>query len=317
MPQNNILKVRRGLEVDLPSGGTEEGELRYSIDTKRLYIDDGSNNILLGILLDNSTELSTATQTALDNKADLVHTHVEADITDLDKYTQAETDTLLLDKVDKVIGKQLSTEDYTSTEKTKLAGIAAGAEVNVNADWNAISGDAQILNKPSIPSIIGLATISYVDTQDNLKVDKVAGKSLIDDVEITRLSTVVNFDNSSNITALADKVDKIPGKGLSTNDYTNIDQTKVSNLSGVNTGDNATNSQYSGLEASKQDVLVSGTNIKTINSESLLGSGDIVISSAITNNFIQDTAPTVDPGITYTWWDTSGGNLTLWVENGL
>lgn len=51
-------------------------------------------------------------------------------------------------KVDKVTGKGLSTEDYTSTEKTKLSGIATGAEVNVNADWTATSGDAQVLNKP-------------------------------------------------------------------------------------------------------------------------------------------------------------------------
>ena len=55
-------------------------------------------------------------------------------------------------KVDKVTGKQLSTEDYTTLEKQKLAGIAAGAEVNVNADWNASSGDAEILNKPTIPA---------------------------------------------------------------------------------------------------------------------------------------------------------------------
>jgi len=59
-------------------------------------------------------------------------------------------------KVDKVAGKGLSTEDYTTAEKTKLAGIQDGAEVNVNADWNAVSGDAQILNKPTIPSIAGL-----------------------------------------------------------------------------------------------------------------------------------------------------------------
>lgn len=39
-----------------------------------------------------------------------------------------------------------------SAAKTKLDGIAAGAEVNVNADWNATSGDAQILNKPTIPA---------------------------------------------------------------------------------------------------------------------------------------------------------------------
>ena len=34
-------------------------------------------------------------------------------------------------KVDKVAGKGLSEEDYTSTEKTKLAGVASGAQVNV------------------------------------------------------------------------------------------------------------------------------------------------------------------------------------------
>ena len=39
--------------------------------------------------------------------------------------------------------------NYTTAEKEKLSDIAAGAEVNVNADWDATSGDAQILNKPT------------------------------------------------------------------------------------------------------------------------------------------------------------------------
>ncbi|NCC06251.1 MAG: hypothetical protein EOM37_19905, partial [Proteobacteria bacterium] len=42
--------------------------------------------------------------------------------------------TTLANKVDVVAGKGLSTNDYTTTEKNKLAGIAAGAEVNVNPD---------------------------------------------------------------------------------------------------------------------------------------------------------------------------------------
>jgi hypothetical protein len=54
-------------------------------------------------------------------------------------------------KQDKAIGKGLSTEDYTTAEKTKLAGIQAGAEVNVQPDWNAVSGDGMILNKPIFP----------------------------------------------------------------------------------------------------------------------------------------------------------------------
>ncbi len=66
------------------------------------------------------------------------------------KADKAYVDSKLDTKVDKVSGKQLSTNDYTNDDKTKLAGIAAGAEVNVNADWNAESGDAQILNKPTI-----------------------------------------------------------------------------------------------------------------------------------------------------------------------
>ncbi len=35
--------------------------------------------------------------------------------------------------------------------------------------------------------------------------------------------------------------------------------------------------------------------------------------------FIQATAPTVeqlDGSTRYAWWDTSGGNLTLWIEDG-
>ena len=66
--------------------------------------------------------------------------------------TTASVTTGLATKVDKVEGKGLSTNDYTTTEQSKLAGIATGAEVNVNADWNATSGDAQILNKPTIPT---------------------------------------------------------------------------------------------------------------------------------------------------------------------
>lgn len=50
--------------------------------------------------------------------------------------------------------------------------------------------------------------------------------------------------------------------------------------SGTNTGDDATNAQYSGLAASKQNALVSGTNVKTINGSSVLGSGDLVVSGA-------------------------------------
>lgn len=45
----------------------------------------------------------------------------------VDMATQAELDLVSSAKVDKVAGKSLSTEDYTTAEKSKLAGIATGA----------------------------------------------------------------------------------------------------------------------------------------------------------------------------------------------
>lgn len=58
-------------------------------------------------------------------------------------------------KVNAVSGKGLSTNDYTTSEKNKLSGIASGAEVNVQSDWNATSGDAFIKNKPTFATING------------------------------------------------------------------------------------------------------------------------------------------------------------------
>ena len=54
--------------------------------------------------------------------------------------------------VAKETGKGLSTNDYTTAEKDKLASIAEGAQVNVQSDWSATSGDALIKNKPTIPT---------------------------------------------------------------------------------------------------------------------------------------------------------------------
>lgn len=52
----------------------------------------------------------------------------------------------------------------SGTERTKLNGVAAGAEVNVQSDWNAGSGDAHILNKPTLGTA---STRNAEDTMTN------------------------------------------------------------------------------------------------------------------------------------------------------
>jgi hypothetical protein len=50
---------------------------------------------------------------------------------------------------------------FSATEQTKLGGIEAGAEVNVNADWNAVAGDAFISNKPTLGTAAAAATTDF------------------------------------------------------------------------------------------------------------------------------------------------------------
>lgn len=59
-------------------------------------------------------------------------------------YYHSKIKTLLSDKVDKVTGKGLSTNDYTTTEKNKLNGIASGAEVNQNTFSKIVVGSTTI-----------------------------------------------------------------------------------------------------------------------------------------------------------------------------
>lgn len=50
----------------------------------------------------------------------------------------------------------------SSTDKTKLDGIATGAEVNVQSDWNATTGDAFIQNKPTLGTASASAATDFV-----------------------------------------------------------------------------------------------------------------------------------------------------------
>ena len=60
------------------------------------------------------------------------------------QYLWSKLKALFNGKVDKVTGKGLSTNDYTTTEKNKLSGIASGAEVNQNAFSNIKVGSTTV-----------------------------------------------------------------------------------------------------------------------------------------------------------------------------
>lgn len=87
-------------------------------------------------------------------------------------YYHSKVKALLNNKVDKVSGKGLSTNDYTTTEKNKLAGIASGAEVNQNAFGKIKVGNstANAMEKQATLELVGGTGVTVAkDTTSGIK----------------------------------------------------------------------------------------------------------------------------------------------------
>lgn len=133
------------------------------------------------------------------------------------------------DKVDKESGKGLSTNDYTTTEKNKLSGIAAGAEVNVQSNWNESdsTSDAYILNKPS--NLVQDA--SYVHTDNNYTTtekSKLSGIATGAEVNQNAFSNVKVGSTTISADSKTDTLELVAGGNISltpdaTNDKVTID----------------------------------------------------------------------------------------------
>lgn len=168
-----------------------------------------------------------------------------------------------------VINPSISTDvidvnTYSTTENVNIAVTPELTTINinsvtsspqVNSDWNATSGVAQILNKPTIPSIAGLATTTYVDTQDALKVDK--------NTAITGATkTKITYDSKGLVTLGADATTADIADSSNKRYQTDNQQSFNDATSSIQTQLNAKQSQLNGTGF----VKASGTTISYDNS---------------------------------------------------
>lgn len=125
---------------------------------------------------------------------------------DLDKPVSTAQQTALDKKVDKVTGYGLSKNDFTDILKNKLDGIAEGAQVNSITGVKGSSEETYRTGNVSISaSNIGLGNVNNTSDADK------------------PISTAQQA-------ALDEKVDKVSGKGLSTNDYTTDEKNKLAGI---------------------------------------------------------------------------------------
>lgn len=252
--------------------------------------------------------------------------------------TKAYVDGELALKVDKVSGKDLSSNDYTTADKNKLASLSNythpsthPASMIAQDSSNRLVTDAEkttwnnksnfdgnynnLTNKPSIPVVD--VTKSYVDGELSKKANTShthtknqitdfptipsTTSQLVNDSKYTDETWVTNkiaeaslgggeVDLSGYATTtslnqgLALKVDKVSGKGLSTNDYTTVEKNK---LAGLNNYTHPSTHDASVIVESTTKRFVTDTEKATWNNKSNFDGN----YNSLTN---KPTIPTVD-----------------------
>ena len=178
----------------------------------------------------------------------------------VDAYTKQESDAkyatieVVNTKVDKVVGKQLSTEDYTSEEKEKLAGLSNYDDSKVKEDINSNTQAISTLTQ-TVDSKVDKIEGKSLSTEDYTSNDKTKLEGIEEGAQVNTITSVSgrtgnivlsktdvgldNIDNTSDLekpisiatqSALDLKVDKVSGKGLSTNDYTSEEKSKLEGI---------------------------------------------------------------------------------------
>lgn len=136
-----LIKIAKSETATDVFGGVRDAH--WDEETKHLTITNANGTVIDLDLSDVAS--ATEVASALSQKADTSYVNTE-----------------LNKKVDKVVGKQLSTEDYTTTEKTKLSGIAAGAQVNVietiKVNGEPVSPGSNKDVNITVPTVTGVAS---------------------------------------------------------------------------------------------------------------------------------------------------------------
>ena len=269
---------------------SDAGLMSASDKTKLNGIADGANKTIVDSALSSTSTnpvQNKVVNTAISNLNTLVG----------DTSVASQISNAVANKVDKVDGKGLSTNDYTTDEKNKLSGIATGAEVNQNAFSNVVVGSTTIAADSKTDSLTIVAgnniTITPDVANDKLTIaatdtvythptytSKNSGlyKITVDGTGHVSAATAVS---KSDITALG-----IPAQDTTYNTATQSDNGLMSSgdktkLDGIETGANKTvvDSELSSTSTNPVQNKVVNTAISSLNT--LIG--DKSVASQITS----------------------------------
>lgn len=290
--------VRMGTYEDLVAGGSEDlvpnvadvhdfvqnsiGDISGFVTTEQFNTYTSNTAITLNNLSNNKLDTSTFDSFANSTSSALSTLDTEKlDFTDLaNSLVEGSNITLTKDTVNKTIT------------------ISSSGAPQVQANWNEADSTSPsfIQNKPTLGTMAGEAASDYTPTADLAEVATTGDYS-----DLTNKPTIPAAANNATITITQGGV----LKGSFTTDQATNATIDVDSGSSItvdsaisSTSENPVqNRVISSALDNKQGVLVSGTNIKTINNTSILGSGNITtgnVSSSTVTNIVQLTQADYD-----------------------
>lgn len=305
-----VLTLQNGNTIDIPVGDLIAGLQTEITSTNKLSSDlvDDTNHTHKFVTAAQITKLNGiaagaevnqnafsnvkvgSTTVAADAKTDTLELVAGSNVTltpdaTNDKITIAATDTTYSDATTSTAGLM------SAADKTKLNGIATGAEVNVQSDWSVTdtSSDAFIKNKPTIPTVNN-GTLTIQKNGTNVQTFT-ANQSTNATANITVPTTVAELSDASTYvtqnslaTQLANKQDvltagdhiNITGSTIKAVDYVHSeDPVSTSAVTPVVTGNMISNGTITA------DKLATGATVKLTLSTSDIGEGAALAANTL------------------------------------
>ncbi len=189
--------IVRAEDIDALTSADIVNDLLSTDATKVLSANQG--RVLKG-LIDAINAILASDDTSLDTLQEVV------DYIKANNASIASLNTTIATKEDKVAGKGLSTEDFTSALLAKLNSIATNAEVNVQSNWNEAdaNSDAFIQNKPAVTAPTTTLTVEGTANEievtggaQDLSANRTWTVGLPDDVVIADTLELTNAQTST------------------------------------------------------------------------------------------------------------------------
>lgn len=216
------------LKGDKGDTGASGANITASEVLTKLKTVDGQNSGLDADMLDGHDTTYFATATQLAGKADAAHTHSQYATNDDVEALETE-----------VAGKANSTHSHAQSDITGLA-TALGNKANASHTHEtgditgldtALSGKAAASHTHSLDDVSETTAKKIMTADERTKLSGIAAGANKTVVDTAMSSTSTNpVQNKAVNSALGNKVDKVTGKGLSTNDYTTDEKTKLAGI---------------------------------------------------------------------------------------